>query len=226
MYATKEEFRALAHEAETGTAADTLYDSLLERASRLVDLACEVEPGFFDKAANSVSNKVIYGEGNDYLRLPPFVADSIASVELPAGYDALTANDYYVDSSPYGQAYLVKQYGSTRLPLTDYGAWNGVIPTWPIGSLNLITNNFRSLPNGYGWPRGVAVTISAKWGWADTPADIKQATIETAIKLWRESDPANLKTTGLDAQVVREALPPMVQMVCDRYREKKLPAVA
>jgi hypothetical protein len=225
-YATKEQFRAVAHQPKVGAEFDALYGSLLERASRIFDLACEVDSGFFDIAGEAATERVVYGSGDDFLSVPPFIAGSITGIELPEGYDELTADDYYEVSSPQGARYLIRQYGTTRLPLTDWSTWAGILPVWPLGNLSLVRNNFRSGAVRGGWPAGEMITITARWGWAAIPAEVTQATLEVAIKLWRESDPASLKTSALEAQAVAKALPDTAEFIAERYRANKALAFA
>lgn len=69
-----------------------------------------------------------------------------------------------------------------------------------------------------GWWKGVPVTVTALWGYEETPADIKAATIEMAINLHRETDPAHLSLIGRDGFILREQLPPRVNGILKRYR--------
>lgn len=71
-----------------------------------------------------------------------------------------------------------------------------------------------------GWWSGVAITVSALWGFASTPADIQSAVIEMVINLWREVDPVTARLINLDGMVLRESLPPRIKELCKRYRAK------
>jgi hypothetical protein len=76
-----------------------------------------------------------------------------------------------------------------------------------------------------GWYSGVPIAITAQWGFAETPADVKSAIIEWVINVWRETDPAGLKLVGLDGQVLREAIPPRVKEIAKFYRMNSAKAV-
>jgi hypothetical protein len=219
-YCTKEDFRALAAQAPTGAAADSLFDRLCAAASRAFDRACEAEDDFFAVAAGSASERTFYGDGSDFLSLPPFVGASVSAVELPEGYDELEAGDYY-EAREARNFYLVRQYGTSRLSLQDAGAWfsQGIIPLWPVGPFDLVTNNFRSLARGAGWPRGVAVIVTARWGWTPVPPEVVQATVEIALHLWRNSDPVWMQQANVP--VTPQSLPATAQMVADKYRERR-----
>jgi hypothetical protein len=69
-----------------------------------------------------------------------------------------------------------------------------------------------------GWWPNVPITVTAKWGFAATPEDVKHAVIELAVNLWRETDPANVKLVNLEGQPLREKYPPRVKEIADRYR--------
>ena len=78
----------------------------------------------------------------------------------------------------------------------------------------LVDTRYRADP----WTIGVPVTVSARWGYAATPADVKLAVIELVLNLWRETDPANVKLVGLEGQPLREKLPPRVAEIAKKYR--------
>lgn len=76
----------------------------------------------------------------------------------------------------------------------------------------------RSLTFCNGWYRGVPITVTAKWGFAATPADVKLAVIELAANLWSELDPKHLKLVAPEHLPLREKLPPRVAEIARRYR--------
>lgn len=69
-----------------------------------------------------------------------------------------------------------------------------------------------------GWRSNLPITVTARWGFSNTPADVKFAVIELAVNLWRETDPANVKLVNLEGQPLREKYPPRVKEIADRYR--------
>src|SRR5678815_687543 len=79
--------------------SETMLESLIARASRMFDLACGVAPEYFEAVdADAVASvQTIYGTEGQYLKLPPYVAGSIASVSFPSSYTELT----YIESDGY-----------------------------------------------------------------------------------------------------------------------------
>lgn len=71
-----------------------------------------------------------------------------------------------------------------------------------------------------GWWAGVAITVTARWGFAETPADVVQAVLEWAIKMWRFSDPALAKTVALENQSTISDAPAYTKVIADRWRMK------
>lgn len=69
-----------------------------------------------------------------------------------------------------------------------------------------------------GWYSGVPITVTAKWGFAATPADVKLAVIELAANLWSELDPKHLKLVAPEHLPLREKAPPRVAEIARRYR--------
>lgn len=69
-----------------------------------------------------------------------------------------------------------------------------------------------------GWWSNLPITVTARWGFATTPEDVKHAVIELAVNLWRETDPANVKLVNLEGQPLREKYPPRVKEIANRYR--------
>ena len=232
-------------------ATDDLVTALIERVSRFFDMECGVADGYFESAiyprwqslhvyvvgdtvtpttpnahnyrlttagtsgaseptwptSGTVTNgsvvftengadvvataKVVYGDGTNYLKLPPYVAGSLdPTITLPDGYS--------VPEFTTVNGYLERSVGGV-----------------------LARNWWRNSIWASGWIEGVPVTVTAKWGFANTPADVKLAVIEWIINVWRETDPAGLKLTNLEGIPLREAIPPRVNEVARRWRLKR-----
>ena len=170
---------------------DALIDKVIERASRFFDHLCGVSDEFFEPAGASTSVRTFYGDGTNMLRLDPYVAGTL-SIAVPSGYTAPT----YIERN----GYLV-------LTTEDVGAIVGMLPPFP--------SWWRT---GTGWWSGLPITVTAKWGYAATPADVKLAIIELVINVLRETDPANLNLLDLERQPLRERVPPRVKQVAEFYR--------
>lgn len=166
-------------------------EDLIEQASRMIDLFVGCEPGYFNEPLYGIATEMtFYGTGTSYLRLPPYVPGSLETVTAPTAYTVPS----YIEQGGY------------LIPVDAYG----VGPQGP----------YRYPPYTTGWWEGVPLTVSAVWGWQETPRDVKLATIELVINLVRETDPATLKLTDLEGQPLREKMPPRVFEIARRYRPK------
>ncbi len=171
--------------------SDAELQDLIEQASRMFDLECGVPEGYFNPSPIPIAQEqTFYGDGTNYLSLPPYVPGSLnTSITLPDGYTAPT----FIERD----GYLVLSASGQLPPFSSF--YNCC---WP------------------GWYSGVGVTVSAIWGYRETPADVKLAVIELVINLHRETDPANVKLTNLEGQPLREKLPPRVLEIAKKYRFK------
>lgn len=138
------------------------------------------------------SERIFYGDGSSFLKLDPFIPETIDDeVSVPSGYAApefVVRDGYLVLASSGSLSYRIAPYPSLR---------------------------------GAGWYSGLPITVTAKWGYSETPEDVKMAVIELTINLLRETDPASLKLTGIDNQPLRESLPPRVREVAKKYRARQ-----
>lgn len=72
-----------------------------------------------------------------------------------------------------------------------------------------------------GWRDGYPVTVSAVWGFAEVPADVKVACCHLAIHLWRTADPAFATISNAEGAASREiTIPDVAQRIINSYREK------
>lgn len=186
MYCTVAEIREVAVQitatGQPGPWTDAIVEKLIERASRIFDHECGVPDEYFEASDNSVSERTIYGDGTNFLKLPPYVPGSLnTSLTYPDGYSAL-------EFAERG-GYLVR---------TE----SGILNAYLMG----------------GWYENVPITVSAKWGFVKTPADVNAAIIEFVINIIRETDPAHLKLVNIDGQPLRERMPPRVASVAKYYR--------
>jgi hypothetical protein len=176
--------------ATTASLTPAELDALIEQASRMFDLECGVPEGYFNPVEIPVATaKTFYGDGGNYLQLPPYLPGTL-SISVPA--------DYTIPTYAEQNGYLVLTTESGLLP--PFNRFYNL--SWP------------------GWWSGVAVTVSAVWGWRETPQDVKAAVIEWVLNLWRETDPAAVKLVGLEGQPLREAIPPRVKAIARKWRGK------
>jgi len=178
--------------ATTNSLTPAELEALIEQASRMFDLECGVPERYFNPVEIPIATtKTIYGDGGNYLQVPPYLPGTL-SISVPSDFTMPT----YVEQNGY-------------LVLTTEG---GLVPPFHVSSFAR-----------YAWPgwwSGVAITVSAVWGWRETPQDVKAAVIEWVLNLWRESDPATVKLVNLEGQPLRESIPPRVNLVARKWRGK------
>jgi hypothetical protein len=176
-------------------ATDAYLLKLIERASRFFDSVVGVAPGFFEPSGATATARTFYGDGTNFLRLDAYVDGSLnATISVPEGYEAPTyiARDGYL--------VLTTSEGGILHQWPPFPSW------WRIGA---------------GWWAGVPITVTAKWGYSATPADVKLAVIELTINLLRETDPAAIKLINTEGLAIREKLPPRVRAIAELYRRKE-----
>lgn len=80
---------------------------------------------------------------------------------------------------------------------------------------------------GYSWPKGVKITIKAKWGYAKTPDEVVEAVAELVVAMYRSRDSAFLRQINLENhQTVNSALPPRTKAVIHEIRSEVAAGVA
>lgn len=174
--------------------SDDYLDAVIEQCSRFFDHLCGVTDQFFEPTVNTASARTFYGDGTNMLRVDPYVAGTL-TVAVP--------DDYTVPTFAQRGGYLI-------LTTEDVGAVVGMLPPFP-----------SWWHTGAGWWAGLPITVTAKWGHAYTPADVKLAIIELVINVLRETDPANLNLMDLERQPLRERVPPRVKQVSEFYRAQQ-----
>lgn len=233
----------------TPSATDALVTALIERVSRMLDAQCGVSDEYFEPALYPVwqsGHVYVVGDvitpttrnlhkyrcttaGTSGATEPTFptgsaatVADGAAVVWTENGADVIaSARTFYGDGTNYLKLdpYVAGTLNATMTVPTGYTA-----PTYVERNGYLIlSDSTGTLVPGYwstGWQMGFPYTVTALWGFASTPADIKAAVIEWIINVWRETDPAGLKLVGLDGQVLRENMPPRVALIAKSWRVK------
>lgn len=148
-----------------------VWQAYAEGASRLFDKLCEVEDGFFNKAAATASAKTFYGNGIDQIALPPF-AGAIATVMIDG--TAPRAEDWRVVNS----------------------------------HLYNLAGDFDT---------DSVIVVTARWGFAEIPADVKMIVNELAVYAWRNRDPMFAQISNVE---IERELSPTVTAVIKKYRDK------
>lgn len=212
LYATQEEITAFAQEASPDP---EVWTQLAGAASRFFDKLCEVPTDFFAAAGGTFTARTFYGDGTAYLRLDPYTALNTVTPVVIVDADNVSQEvpEYYERNG----FLVIKGYGD-GIPTRDV---SGNVPVF-IGTGNPIDLTFWNNPfmaNGFrGWPSDLKVTVSAKWGFTEIPADVKQAVIQLAIHLWRMSDPAFTAISQSGQPYQPPAIPNQVQAIADTYK--------
>ena len=142
-----------------GTSYDALFDSLILRASELVDRLTKRgdEVGTYDAPATATARN-FDAEGGLYLPIDECVEVTAVSIRTDSGttWTDLTATDYY--TWPYNTS-------TTTGPIVrlDIDRRQGTRSTWPSGR--------------------EAVKVAARWGYSDVPPGVvKEAVIVQVIR--------------------------------------------
>lgn len=192
LYVTAQEIKeqAIGSEAETAP----FWASLAESSSRIFDRACGVSDGCFNKAGAAATTKIFRGDGTDYLRLAPYIAESLTLVEWLDSDDVVTE----VDAEDYFErdGYLI---------YANAGVWG-----WDCRTA-------YSNPRGY-FKMNRRYRVTAIWGFSEIPAEVKQAVIELALFIWRRKDLAFSDMSGVATAVVAAQMPPTTEMVVEKYK--------
>lgn len=119
-YCTTEQLKQYAQ--RTGRGDDELHESVIPRASRIIDRLCELPDGHFAQASERCSVFTVRGSGTRLLRLPPYVRGSIDYVEY-AGLNQLTPN-YAEVADASGVQWLEATSGCwTECPIEITARW-------------------------------------------------------------------------------------------------------
>lgn len=216
-YATTAEVRLYGYQSLSTD--EPLLNALITRASRLFDNAAGKPKDYFGAAAASPSAtaRKFWGNGTDYLRLDPYLipagVTSITTVAMPTGFTVpgyLEANHHSrAELNMPGEFCLVRTYGDNESRFSALSERGDLFPAEFSGELDYV-----------GWPDGIKVTVTAKWGWDAVPEDVKEATIETVIAIWRGRDAGFARAVGVEGAgvVIGEALPQRAREVAERYR--------
>lgn len=79
---------------------EALFSDVLLRASRMIDQACQLAPGYFAVAGTGATAKTLRGSGLSMLRLPAYVPGSITAVTLDDA-DETAITEPYVERDGY-----------------------------------------------------------------------------------------------------------------------------
>lgn len=190
--------------SDSPTTMDTNDDLKLTAAALAASRAIDNECGRFFYASSSASARYYTAEYGDYLR----VDDICASIGGLASLVVKTDED---GDRTYETTWTI----NTDFDLEPYNAYSDA-KCWTV---------LRVAPSGrYSFPtlrKGVELT--AKWGWAAVPADIKTAGKIEAVRLYKRRDAPFGQTGSPEVGVMNlPALDPDVKRLIAPYRKMGL----
>jgi len=166
-----------------------VWETLAAAASRMFDRAAEVGDNFFVKVPNSTAAAAMTFRGN---------------------------GTRYLSLPPYKAGTIVTvEYDGETVGATDYREKDGYL-IFDLGSLARVSN----LSSDFERPAAeVDITVTAKWGFAEIPADVSYAVIEQALMIWRRRDAAFTDLSGVSTAAVQQQLSPTFALAAEKYRE-------
>jgi hypothetical protein len=164
---------------------------ILDSVSAFVETYCDRLPGYFDPSPNDPTEKRVRGEGKHFLRVPFHVFGSIEQVTLLG--QVIDSSSYY-ESDKNGWLY----YENTGLHLE---------------------RTFAQECNEWRWYEGEVYKVTARYGYAATPADLQEAVRQTVTRMW-ETQKGTLGQLTPDGFIVERALPLFAKEVLDRYKKR------
>jgi hypothetical protein len=171
-------------------------DTLLGRILDRATQIIDTELGFAFGTA-TVSMRTVYGDGTDYLIPPVFVSGSVTAVTTITGYSVPS----YIEQDG---ALVARTSAGVLAPLYSYPLLSGDVA---VGA----------------WLYGVPYTVAATFGYASVPADIVEATLEIAVRIWRARDAGFSDVVGVEgsgAVGYNGKYPAVVTAILDNYKAR------
>ena len=191
---TLDEVKAALALTVDNTVHDTRIEVAVEAASRMIESECRRT--FTD--AGSATARLYVAEHPWYVEVDDFHTTTGLVVRTDPGAD--------------GTFDLTWSTGDYQLePLS--GRWNG--RTWPYNRIRARAS--LTFPR---YRREALIEVTAQWGWASVPTDVKQAAIVQSVALFKASDAPFGAAGVVDAGVlrIRTALHPTAAALVAEYR--------
>lgn len=211
-YVTMDQVRAYVYQSQD--ADEEFFTRIITRASRIFDMAASLPDGYFSKGsiAQTSSTRYFWGDGTDYLKIDPYLSSPAPVVTMPTGFAVLNYVEVNPNKNPRqnmaGEFYLSRRYGDNY---STFAALNE--------RRDYFFAEFSNQVDYVGWPAGIRVGVTAKWGWDSTPAEVQEAVLETVASIWRSKDQGFARAVAVDGiAVINSPLPPRAQLIADSYR--------
>jgi len=211
-YVTLDQVRAYVYQSQDSD--EDLLIRIVTRAARIFDAACSLPDGYFaqGQAGQTASIRYYWGNGTDYLKIDPYLPSPAPIVTMPTGFAVLN----WVEVNPYkpsqqntpGEFFLSRRYGD------DYSSFAALNER-----RDYFFAEFSNQVDYVGWPAGIRVGVTAKWGWDKTPEEVQEAVLETVANIWRSKDQGFARAVAIDGiAVINQPLSPRAQMIADGYK--------
>ncbi len=211
-YTTLDQVRAYVYQSQD--ADEDVLVRIVTRASRLFDMAASQSDGYFSKGnpGQTATLRYFWGDGTDFLKIDPYMSAVAPTVTMPTGFAELN----WIALNPYersrqntpGEFFLTRRYGDNY---SSYPALNE--------RRDFFFAEFSNQVDYIGWPAGIRVGVTAKWGWDSVPAEVEEATLEIVANIWRSKDQGFARAVAIDGvAVINQPLTPRAQAVADSYR--------
>lgn len=128
---------------------------------------------------------------------------------VPPAASTATARTFYGNGTKYLR---LEPYASGSIE--DVEPQDSTAPDYREADGMLITTD------GSTWRHNEAITVTARWGFDETPDDVKQAVIALAIHNWRTADPARATIDAAGETVKIRQIPQQASMVAQKYRQQ------
>lgn len=211
-YVTLDQVRAYVYQSQD--ADEDLLIRITTRAARIFDAACSLPDGYFAQGSSGQTASIRYywGTGTDYLRLDPYLSSTAPVVTMPSGFAELNWIEVNANQNPRqntpGEFFLVRRYGD------DYSNFQALNER-----RDFFFAEFSNQVDYVGWPAGIRVGVTAKWGWDSTPQEVQEAVLETVANVWRSKDQGFARAVAVDGiAVINQPLPPRAQLIADSYK--------
>lgn len=210
-YVTLAQARTYVYQSQT--ADEPFLTDLIVRASRVFDAACSVPDDWFlvGDPNQAATTRNFWGDGTDYLAIDPHLSSYDPVAVMPTGFETLgyTFVNPQVNPRRYnGQEFhLVRTYGESQSRVRALQERR-----------DYFFAEFSNQIDYTGWPDGIRVQVTAKWGWDSTPADVQEAVLEMVALMFRSRDQAFARAVAIDGNVViNSAMTPRAQAIADGY---------
>lgn len=211
-YVTMDQVRAYVYQSQD--ADEDQLIKIIPRAARIFDAACSLPDGYFaaGSTAQTASIRYFWGDGTDYLKLDPYLASPAPVVTMPSGFAVLNWIEVNANKNPRqntpGEFFLVRRYGD------EYSSFQALNER-----RDYFFAEFSNQVDYVGWPAGIRVGVTAKWGWDSTPQEVQEAVLETVANIWRSKDQGFARAVAVDGiAVINQPLPPRAQMIADGFK--------